>query len=107
MKPFSLFVCIFAMFALTSAAKTGKDSEVRIEKSWKKNAKPLAFEEIDTKGLLEFAESCDVFGNIMVVQNYDNSGKHLLEFADMNTMEIKRKALLRGNGPGEVTFHIF
>ena len=106
MKPFSLFVCIFAMFALTSAAKTGKDSEVRIEKSWKKNAKPLAFEEIDTKDLLEFAENCDVFGDILVVQNYNNSGKYLLEFADMNTMEIKRKALLRGNGPGEVTFAI-
>ena len=106
MKPSYLFVCIFAMLALTSAAKTSKKSEVRIEKSWKKNAKPLAFEEIDTKDLLEFAESCDVFGNILVVENYNNSGKYLLEFVDMNTMEIKRKALMRGNGPGEVTFAI-
>ena len=106
MKPFYLFVCIFTMLALTSAAKTSKKSEVRIEKSWKKNAKPLAFEEIDTKDLLEFAESCDVFGNILVVENYNNSGKYLLEFVDMNTMEIKRKALMRGNGPGEVTFAI-
>ena len=106
MKPSYLFVCIFAMLALTSAAKTSKKSEVRIEKSWKKNAKPLAFEEIDTKDLLEFAESCDVFGNILVVENYNNSGKYLLEFVDMNTMNIKKQALLRGNGPGEVTFAI-
>ena len=102
MKPFYLFVCIFAMLALTSAAKTIKESEVRIEKSWKKNAKPLVLEETNTKDLLEFAECCYVFDDIMVVQNYVNSGKHLLEFVDMNTMKIQRQALMIGNGPGEV-----
>ena len=101
-----LLFSIIAMFTLTSGAKNDKENEASIEKSWKKNAKPLTFEEIDTKDLLEFAESCDIFGNILVVKNYNNSGKYLLEFVDMNTMEIKRKALLRGNGPGEVTFAI-
>ena len=101
-----LLVCVLAMFTLISVAKTDKKSEAQIDKSWKKNAKPLVFEEIDTKDLLEFAESCDVFDNILVVKNYNNSGKYLLEFVDMNTMEIKRQALLKGNGPGEVTFAI-
>ena len=73
-----------------------------IEKSWKGKAKPLVLEEIGTKDLLEFAECCYVFDDILVVQNYVNSDRHLLEFVDMNTMKIQRQALMIGNGPGEV-----
>ena len=97
-----LLFTIITLFALTSAAKTKKDGDNWIEKSWKENAKPLVLEEIDTKDLLEFAECCYVFDDIMVVQNYINSGKYLLEFVDMKTMKIMRQALMKGNGPGEV-----
>ena len=95
-------VCIIALFALTSASKGRKSGEVWIEKSWKENAKPLVLEEIGTKDLLEFAECCYVFDDIMVVQNYKNSGKYLLEFFDMKDMKLLRQALMIGNGPGEV-----
>lgn len=81
-------VCVLAMFTLISVAKTDKKSEVQIEKSWKKNAKPLVFEEIDTKDLLEFAESCDVFGNILVVKNYNNSGKLYMSCEDEGILKL-------------------
>jgi len=97
-----LLFAIIAMYAIVSSAKSNKDGEAWIEKSWKEKAKPLVLEEIGTKDLLEFAECCYVFDDIMVVQNYDNSGKHLLEFVDMNAMKIQRQALMIGNGPGEV-----
>ena len=97
-----LLFAIIAMYAIVSSAKSNKDGEAWIEKSWKEKAKPLVLEEIGTKDLLEFAECCHVFDDILVVQNYDNSGKHLLEFVDMNAMKIQRQALMIGNGPGEV-----
>ena len=97
-----LLFAIIAMYAIVSSAKSNKDGEAWIEKSWKENAKPLVLEEIGTKDLLEFAECCYVFDDILVVQNYVNSDRHLLEFVDMNTMKIQRQALMVGNGPGEV-----
>jgi hypothetical protein len=90
------------MLTLTSTAKYKNDNEARIDKTWKENARTLALQEIDTKELLEYAECCYLFNDILVVQNYENSGKHILEFVDINTMKIKRQALMIGNGPGEV-----
>ena len=97
-----LLFAIIAMYAIVSSAKSNKDGEAWIEKSWKEKAKPLVLEKIGTKDLLEFAECCYVFDDILVVQNYVNSDRHLLEFVDMNTMKIQRQALMVGNGPGEV-----
>ena len=89
-----LLFAIIAMYAIVSSAKSNKDGEAWIEKSWKENAKPLVLEEIGTKDLLEFAECCYVFDDILVVQNYVNSDRHLLEFVDMHRYSLAQEAWL-------------
>lgn len=85
--------------------KTGS-GENTINPSWKDNAKTLVLEEIPTGNLLEYAQDCYVFGNIMVVENHKNSDRYLLDFVDMKTMKVLKSTLRIGRGPGEVQFCI-
>ncbi len=101
MKRFILFGCSFIALFIASCLGS-KNSEVStISLAQKENAKALMLEEVPTNDVLEFAERCFVFDSILVVQNYSNSNKHLLEFVDLNTMKVKRKCIMRGNGPNE------
>lgn len=94
---FLLFVFVFTLSCSESDSKVTK-----IDRSLKDDAKELILEEVPVEGLLEYAQSCFVFDDILVVQNHLNSEKHLLEFVDLNTLEVKRRIFMRGNGPGEL-----
>ena len=74
----------------------------KINSSTKENAKPLTLKEVPTGEALDFAEECYLYNDILVVLNYSNSNKHFLEFYDINTMELKKQAIMRGNGPEEL-----
>lgn len=95
-----------SLFLLTSlvisCSKTNNEDVVKISISQKKNAKPILLEEKSVNDALVFAENCFLFDSILVVQNYKESNKHFLEFIDFKTMKTLKKAIMRGNGPGEL-----
>ena len=101
MKNFIRFYSFFLLFTVTSCSNKS-NGDVVIKPSVKENAKPLTLKEVPTGEALEFASGCYVYDDVLVVRNYENSNKHLLEFYNINTMELKKQAILRGNGPDEV-----
>ncbi len=101
MKKFIRLCSFFLLFTVTSCSNKS-NGDVVINPSVKDNAKPLTLKEVPTGEALDFASSCYVYDDVLVVTNYENSNKHLLEFYNINTMELKKQAILRGNGPGEL-----
>ena len=101
MKNFIRLCSFFLLFTVTSCSNKS-NGDVVINPSVKENAKPLTLKEVPTGEALDFARSCYVYDDVLVVTNYENSNKHLLEFYNINTMELKKQAILRGNGPGEL-----
>ena len=101
MKNFIRFYSFFLLFTVTSCSNKS-NGDVVINPSVKENAKPLTLKEVPTGEALDFAERCYVYDDVLVVRNYENSNKHLLEFYNINTMELKKQAILRGNGPDEL-----
>ena len=101
MKNFIKLCSFFLLFTVTSCSNKS-NGDVVINPSVKENAKPLTLKEVPTGEALDFARTCYVYDDILVVINYQNSNKHLLEFYNINTMELKKQAILRGNGPGEL-----
>lgn len=101
MKNFIRLCSFFLLFTVTSCSNKS-NGDVVINPSVKENAKPLTLKEVPTGEALEFASGCYVFDDVLVVRNYENSNKHLLEFYNINTMELKKQAILRGNGPDEL-----
>ena len=101
MKKFIRLCSFFLLFTVTSCSNKS-NGDVVIKPSVKENAKPLTLKEVPTGEALDFARSCYVYDDVLVVTNYENSNKHLLEFYNINTMELKKQAILRGNGPGEL-----
>ena len=101
MKNFIRLYSFFLLFTVTSCSNKS-NGDVVIKPSVKENAKPLTLKEVPTGEALDFARKCYVYDDVLVVINYDNSNKHLLEFYNINTMELKKQAILRGNGPDEL-----
>ena len=101
MKNFIRLYSFFLLFTVTSCSNKS-NGDVVINPSVKENAKPLTLKEVPTGEALDFAMGCYVYDDVLVVTNYENSNKHLLEFYNINTMELKKQAILRGNGPGEL-----
>ena len=101
MKNFIRLYSFFLLFTVTSCSNKS-NGDVVIKPSVKENAKPLTLKEVPTGEALDFAWACYVYDDVLVVINYDNSNKHLLEFYNINTMELKKQAILRGNGPDEL-----
>ena len=101
MKNFIRLYCFFLLFTVTSCSNKS-NGDVVIKPSVKENAKPLTLKEVPTGEALDFARKCYVYDDVLVVTNYENSNKHLLEFYNINTMELKKQAILHGNGPDEV-----
>ena len=101
MKNFIRLYSFFLLFTVTSCSNKS-NGDVVINPSVKENAKPLTLKEVPTGEALDFAERCYVYDDVLVVRNYENSNKHLLEFYNINTMELKKQAILRGNGPDEL-----
>lgn len=101
MKNFIRLCSFFLLFTVTSCSNKS-NGDVVIKPSVKENAKPLTLKEVPTGEVLDFAMGCYVYDDVLVVTNYENSNKHLLEFYNINTMELKKQAILRGNGPGEL-----
>ena len=101
MKNFIRLCSFFLLFTVTSCSNKS-NGDVVINPSVKENAKPLTLKEVPTGEALDFAMGCYVYDDVLVVTNYENSNKHLLEFYNINTMELKKQAILRGNGPGEL-----
>ena len=101
MKNFIRLYSFFLLFTVTSCSNKS-NGDVVIKPSVKENAKPLTLKEVPTGEALDFAMGCYVYDDVLVVTNYENSNKHLLEFYNINTMELKKQAILRGNGPGEL-----
>ena len=101
MKNFIKLCSFFLLFTVTSCSNKS-NGDVVINPSVKENAKPLTLKEVPTGEALDFAMGCYVYDDVLVVTNYENSNKHLLEFYNINTMELKKQAILRGNGPGEL-----
>jgi hypothetical protein len=101
MKNFIRLYSFFLLFTVTSCSNKS-NGDVVIKPSVKENAKPLTLKEVPTGEALDFARSCYVYDDVLVVTNYENSNKHLLEFYNINTMELKKQAILHGNGPDEV-----
>jgi hypothetical protein len=101
MKIVDFSFCLLALVITSACSETG-DNITKINRSFKDEAKNLNLQEVPTADVLEFAQSCFVFDDIMVVQNRINSEKHLLEFVDLKTLQTKRKLFMRGNGPGEL-----
>lgn len=94
--------CFLIVLTTTSCFGSQNNNVTTINSSQKKEAKKLVLEEVPTKDRLEYARRCFVFDSILVVQNYSNSNKHLFEFVNMNTMNVVKKAITRGNGPDEL-----
>lgn len=101
MKNFIRLYSFFLLFTVTSCSNKS-NGDVVIKPSVKENAKPLTLKEVPTGEALDFAMTCYVYDDVLVVTNYENSNKHLLEFYNINSMELKKQAILRGNGPDEV-----
>ena len=101
MKNFIRLCSFFLLFTVTSCSNKS-NGDVVIKPSVKENAKPLTLKEVPTGEALDFAEKCYLYNDILVVLNYSNSNKHFLEFYDINTMELKKQAIMRGNGPEEL-----
>lgn len=93
---------LFLAHLVLSCTESANDNVVKIHTSQKKNAKNLELEDVPVKNVLEFAENCFVYDDILVVQNYKESNRHLLEFIDLRTMNTVKQAIMRGNGPGEL-----
>ena len=101
MKKFIRLYSFFLLFTVTSCSNKS-NGDVVINPSVKENAKPLTLKEVPTGEALDFAMGCYVYDDVLVVTNYENSNKHLLEFYNINTMELKKQAILHGNGPDEL-----
>jgi hypothetical protein len=101
MKNFIRLYSFFLLFTVTSCSNKS-NGDVVIKPSVKENAKPLTLKEVPTGEALDFARTCYVYDDVLVVNNYQNSNKYLLEFYNINTMELKKQAILHGNGPDEL-----
>ena len=71
--------CVVATAVITSCSSGMTDSKV-LDETIKKDAKPLVLEEVQLADKLEMAINCFVYDSILVVQNYSNSNKYLLDF---------------------------
>ncbi len=101
MKNFIRLCSFFLLFTVTSCSNKS-NGDVVINPSVKENAKPLTLKEVPTGEALDFAGNCYLYNDILVVLNYSNSNKHFLEFYDINTMELKKQAIMPGKGPEEL-----
>ena len=93
--------CVVATAVITSCSSGMTDSKV-LDETIKKDAKPLVLEEVQLADKLEMAKNCFVYDSILVVQNYSNSNKYLLDFVSLNTLQTVESVIMRGNGPGEL-----